>query len=120
MQVPVCTKMWNRLHGSERVSQFIGDGTFKQAASVDVERFEGACGHSAGDVAAHGKIHIENKLYLGILRRVGNFYLNPTETGVDFCLTAVIQLQLEVCAAGEEILFPDIRLTQNAGVSRSH
>ena len=61
-----------------------------------MEGFQCGGGQTAGGVAAHGEVHVENELHLRVLRRVGNVGLQAADAGMNLGSAAGIQLELRV------------------------
>ena len=61
-----------------------------------MEGFQRGGGQTAGGVAAHGEVHVENELHLRVLGRVGDIGLQTADAGVDLGGAAGIQLVLPV------------------------
>ena len=109
-------------HGSglpaHGISQTVGDGPLEYPGGVTVEGFQRGGGQTAGGVAAHGEVHVENELHLRVLRRVGNVGLQAADTGVDLGGAAGIQLELRVAGAVDDPVLRQIGFRHGAQIGR--
>ena len=102
--------------GLHSLPQPVGNSSLKDAATVDVEGLQSPCRHGAGDVAAHGQVHVQNEFQLVVLGGVGGLVLDPGQSRMDFGAAAAVQLQLQVRTQGQAVLLTQIWLRQGAGV----
>ena len=84
-----------------------------------MEGFQRGGGQTAGGVAAHGEVHVENELHLRVLRRVGNVGLQAADAGMNLGSAAGIQLELCVAGAVDDPVLRQIGFRHGAQIGRS-